>query len=75
MKSRVITHYDINQTLLTRIDEEGEEVFYKNVKAMCNDEFLFDDEYILDDINREHTSEDVAKQKRVLLGKTIFNNY
>jgi len=75
MKSRVITHYDIDQTLLTRIDEEGEEVFYKNVKAMCNDEFLFDDEYILDDINREHTSEDVAKQKRVLLGKTIFNNY
>jgi uncharacterized protein YrzB (UPF0473 family) len=74
MKSRVITHYDIDQTLLTRIDEEGEEVFYKNVKAMCNDEFLFDDEYILDDVNREHTSEDVAKQKRVILGKTIFNN-
>ena len=75
MKSRVITHYDIDQTLLTRIDEEGEEVFYKNVKAMCNDEFLFDDEYILDDVNREHISEDVAKQTRVLLGKTIFNNY
>ena len=74
MGSRVITHYDIDQTLLTRINEEGEEVFYKNVKAMSNDEFLFDDEYILDDVDREHTSEDVALQTRVMLGKTIFNN-
>jgi uncharacterized protein YrzB (UPF0473 family) len=74
MGSRVITHYEINQTLLTRINEEGEEVFYKNVKAMSNDEFLFDDEYILDDVDREHTSEDVALQTRVMLGKTIFNN-
>jgi hypothetical protein len=74
MGSRVITHYEINQTLLTRINEEGEEFFYKNVKAMSNDEFLFDDEYILDDIDREHTSEDVALQTRVMLGKTIFNN-
>lgn len=74
MGSRVITHYEIDQTLLTRINKEGEEVFYKNIKAMSNDEFLFDDEYILDDVNREHTSEDVALQTRVMLGKTIFNN-
>lgn len=75
MKSKIITHYEIDQTLLTRLDEQEEVVFYKNVKAMSNDEFIFDDEYILDDVDREHTSEDVALQKKVILGKTIFNNY